>query len=171
MTQKPHDPNDGAREARGWEQLSMVGDDGTAGDARAADAARAKRPARKAARKGGGSMTGGTTEADAAARGAAANGTTSRAGAGEGAGAGASAPDVSLEAALERLEAIVRELEGGNIDLDKSLALFEEGVGLSRLASKRLGEAETKIAKLVRSLDGGFSTEPFATDADSEGDA
>lgn len=69
--------------------------------------------------------------------------------------------DMPLEAALARLEAIVRELEAGNIDLDRSLVLFEEGVGLSRLASKRLTEAEVKIAKLVRSLDGGFTTEPF----------
>ncbi|MFN0151253.1 MAG: exodeoxyribonuclease VII small subunit [bacterium] len=164
MTTTQDDPQGGAREARGWEQLSMVGDDGddsVAGEPADAGAAKAKRPARKTARKGGGSMTGGTTGADTAEGGAST----------KPAGTVAAANDVSLEAALERLEAIVRQLEGGNIDLDKSLALFEEGVGLSRLASKRLGEAETKIAKLVRSLDGGFTTEPFATEADSEGDA
>jgi len=164
MTKKPFDSEGGAHEARGWEQLSMVGDEGAAGEPPAMGAAESKRPARKAARKGGGSMTGGIAETGAAARAAAA-------GARGGATSGAGVPEVSLEAALERLEAIVRELEGGNIDLDKSLALFEEGVGLSRLASKRLGEAETKIAKLVRSLDGGFATEPFATEDDAEGGA
>ncbi len=73
-----------------------------------------------------------------------------------------------LEKALARLEAIVRELETGNIDLDRSLALFEEGVGLSRHASKRLSEAEAKITKLVRALDGEFRTEPFAEGAEAE---
>src|SRR5262245_7969371 len=69
-----------------------------------------------------------------------------------------------LEQALARLEAIVRELEAGNIDLDRSLALFEEGVVLSRQAAKRLNEAEAKITKLVRSLDGEFRTEPFSVE-------
>jgi exodeoxyribonuclease VII small subunit len=71
-----------------------------------------------------------------------------------------------LEQALARLEAIVRELEAGNIDLDRSLALFEEGVALSRQAAKRLGEAEAKITKLVRSLDGEFRTEPFRVEGE-----
>ncbi len=74
-----------------------------------------------------------------------------------------------LEQALARLEAIVRELEAGNIDLDRSLALFEEGVALSRQAAKRLTEAEAKITKLVRSLDGEFRTEPFAVEGEDEG--
>ena len=77
--------------------------------------------------------------------------------------------EISLEAALARLEAFVRELEAGNIDLDRSLALFEEGVGLSRLASKRLGEAEVKITRLVRTLEGGFATEPFDAGEGSDG--
>ena len=71
-----------------------------------------------------------------------------------------------LEQALARLEAIVRELEAGNIDLDRSLALFEEGVALSRQAAKRLSEAEAKITKLVRSLDGELRTEPFAVEGE-----
>ncbi len=73
-----------------------------------------------------------------------------------------------LEQALARLEAIVRELEAGNIDLDRSLALFEEGVALSRQAAKRLTEAEAKITKLVRSLDGELRTEPFAVEGEDE---
>jgi exodeoxyribonuclease VII small subunit len=73
-----------------------------------------------------------------------------------------------LEQALARLEAIVRELEAGNIDLDRSLALFEEGVVLSRQAAKRLNEAEARITKLVRTLDGEFRTEPFTVEGEEK---
>lgn len=138
----------GARDAHAWEQLSMV-DAGPPTPKRAARPRGAhtndrKRDTSDDTRGERGEMAR-TTPADP---------TTNRTPA-------AAEIDMPLEAALARLEAIVRELEAGNIDLDRSLALFEEGVGLSRLASKRLTEAEVKIAKLVRSLDGGFTTEPF----------
>lgn len=46
---------------------------------------------------------------------------------------------------LERLEAIVRRLESGELDLDAALQLFEEGVERLRAARKRLGDAEAKV--------------------------
>jgi len=63
----------------------------------------------------------------------------------------------SFEQALKRLEQIVQQLEGGDLSLEESLTLFEEGVRLARVCSKRLDEAEKKIAVLAKGEDGAFS--------------
>lgn len=55
----------------------------------------------------------------------------------------------SFESILERLEAVVEKLEKGNLSLDESLRVFEEGVQLSRMGSRRLEEAEHKVEILV----------------------
>jgi len=47
--------------------------------------------------------------------------------------------------AIKRLENIVQELEKQDIDLEKALALYEEGIHLSRICSKKINEAERKI--------------------------
>lgn len=62
--------------------------------------------------------------------------------------------DLSFEAAIARLEEIVRTLESGNAPLDVSLSLFEEGVALVKLCSKRLDTAEQKVKLLVRNENG-----------------
>ncbi len=54
----------------------------------------------------------------------------------------------SLEEALNRLEEITRSLEGGEIELDRSLDLYEEGVRLVRLAEEAIRDAETRIERL-----------------------
>jgi exodeoxyribonuclease VII small subunit len=54
----------------------------------------------------------------------------------------------SLEEALERLDEITRALEGGDIELDRSLALYEEGIRLVRLAEEAIRDAETRIEQL-----------------------
>ena len=51
--------------------------------------------------------------------------------------------EVKFEDALVKLEKIVKDLEEGELDLDKSLELFEDGVGLSRLCMKKLDEAQS----------------------------
>jgi len=56
---------------------------------------------------------------------------------------------LSFEQALARLEQVVRELETGDLSLDKALALFQEGVMLSRLCSGQLDQAEARIEKLL----------------------
>ena len=66
-----------------------------------------------------------------------------------------------FEASLERLEEIVRRLEEGDLPLDESLRLFEEGVGLSRACAARLDEAERRIEVLGRGADGAPTLEPF----------
>ena len=56
----------------------------------------------------------------------------------------------SFEEALKRLEAIVQQMESGELTLEDSLGLFEEGVRLTRVCSQRLDEAEKKIEILTR---------------------
>lgn len=59
-------------------------------------------------------------------------------------------PDVlRFEDALSELEKIVQQLEGGELSLDESLSMFEQGVKLSRLCHQRLDEAEKKIEALL----------------------
>ena len=62
--------------------------------------------------------------------------------------------DMTIEAAIARLEEIVRMLEGGSAPLDKSLALFEEGVSLVKLCNTRLDAAEQKVKILTAGPDG-----------------
>ena len=63
-------------------------------------------------------------------------------------------PDMSFESNLNRLEQIVSQLEGDRLDLNASLALFEEGVELLRQASLELNETESKVKELVERADG-----------------
>jgi len=65
------------------------------------------------------------------------------------ASAGATQPLVSFEATLERLHQIVERLEGGELDLEESLRLFEEGVGLARASQARLNSAEKRVEELL----------------------
>ena len=64
-----------------------------------------------------------------------------------------SGPD-SLSADLRRLEEIVRQLESDDPDLDRALALFEEGVARLRSARDRLAAAETRIQKVLEDAGG-----------------
>jgi exodeoxyribonuclease VII small subunit len=63
-----------------------------------------------------------------------------------------------FEEALERLEHIVEELEGGTLTLEESLARYEEGVRLSRRLTQKLDEAEKRIEKLMEDEAGGPPT-------------
>jgi exodeoxyribonuclease VII small subunit len=68
----------------------------------------------------------------------------------------------TFEDALARLEAIVRELEEADLPLERSLAVFEEGVRLSRLLHERLNEAERKVEILMKNEHGEKVPVPFA---------
>jgi exodeoxyribonuclease VII small subunit len=59
-----------------------------------------------------------------------------------------------FEAALLELEKRVRQLEAGELTLEQSLALFEEGVELARTCHERLEAAENRVARLVRGASG-----------------
>ncbi len=67
----------------------------------------------------------------------------------------------NFEAALARLEEIVKKLETGDLPLEQSLKLFEEGVKLSRLCNKRLEEAERKVEILLKDKAGNIVARPF----------
>ncbi len=60
----------------------------------------------------------------------------------------------SFEASMKRLEEIVRTMERGEMPLEQSLALFEEGTALVRGCAAMLDEAEMKIVKLMKGSDG-----------------
>ena len=55
-----------------------------------------------------------------------------------------------FEAALARLEEIVKELEQGDLPLEQSLKLFEEGIKLSRICNRRLEDAERRVEILLK---------------------
>jgi len=63
---------------------------------------------------------------------------------------------MSFEKRLQRLEAIVGELEGDTLDLARALALFEEGIACLRDATAELGKAEAQVQRLVEREDGTF---------------
>ncbi len=71
-----------------------------------------------------------------------------------------------FEAALGRLEEIVKDLEKGDLPLEQSLKLFEEGVKLSRLCTRRLDEAERTVEILVKDSSGKVKARPFDEEAD-----
>ena len=60
----------------------------------------------------------------------------------------------TFEASLESLEQIVRQLESGDLALEKSLELFEQGIRLSRECQDRLSQAERRIEVLMRDNQG-----------------
>ena len=61
---------------------------------------------------------------------------------------------MSFGAELERLEAIVRNLEDSEVDLDEALALFQEGVKRLKNARKLLQDTELTVKKVVDAADG-----------------
>src|SRR5919205_1003655 len=74
------------------------------------------------------------------------------------------AAGASFEAQLASLERIVRELERGDLPLEQSLELFEQGVRLSRECQERLNEAERRIEVLLRGGDGSAVAVPFGSE-------
>ena len=89
----------------------------------------------------------------------------------QGARAAAAAEDgPSFEEALERLETIVEELEGGSLSLEQSLARYEEGMRLSRRLTQTLDQAEKRIERLVEEEGEVPTTRPFESDHAGEGD-
>lgn len=65
-------------------------------------------------------------------------------------------PKGSFEGSLKRLESIVEALEGGKVSLDEAVALYEEGIKLSRECAEKLKATELKIRKLARSVGEGL---------------
>lgn len=70
----------------------------------------------------------------------------------------------SFEESLKKLESIVDQMEKGDLPLEESLKLFEEGVSLSAACKQELDAAEGKVEMLIKQRDGSLRTEPFADD-------
>ncbi len=70
----------------------------------------------------------------------------------------------SFEESLKRLETVVDQLEKGELTLEESLKLFEEGVKLTASCKKELDDAEGKVQILVKQRDGSLKAEPFETE-------
>jgi exodeoxyribonuclease VII small subunit len=89
------------------------------------------------------------------------------------------APAPPFEEALRRLEEIVAKLEKGELTLEESLGLYEQGIGLARNCHAKLEEAEGRIEVLIKDARGGLVTDakgkprtrPFASDEDDDGPA
>lgn len=67
----------------------------------------------------------------------------------------------TFETTVSQLEQIVAELENGQLDLDKSLVLFEQGVGLIKEGQRALAKAEQRVQTLSKQTDGGLSLSDF----------
>ena len=62
--------------------------------------------------------------------------------------------DMNFEAALAELEVIVDQLEGGNVPLEKSIAIYERGEALKKHCEGLLKQAEARIEKITLKPDG-----------------
>ena len=69
--------------------------------------------------------------------------------------------EVEFETALKRLEAIVENLENGELSLEAALKQYEEGVRMADICSKRLTEAEKKVEVLMKTGGGKLKASPF----------
>ncbi len=71
----------------------------------------------------------------------------------------------TFEESLKKLDEIVAALEGGNLPLEESIKLFEQGVQLSATCKQELETAEGKVQILLKQRDGSMKTEPFPNDS------
>ncbi|ABI65139.1 Exodeoxyribonuclease VII small subunit [Maricaulis maris MCS10] len=71
---------------------------------------------------------------------------------------------LSFENALAELEGIVRQLESGEVELERSIEIYERGAALRAYCDSKLKSAELKVEKIVRGEDGQPATEPAGLD-------
>ena len=67
----------------------------------------------------------------------------------------------TFEQSMKQLEQIVKELEDGDLPLEKALKKFEEGMKLTKLCSEKLDETEKKISILLKNSEGQMTEKPF----------
>jgi exodeoxyribonuclease VII small subunit len=73
----------------------------------------------------------------------------------------ATTPPPSFDDGLDRLEALVQQLEAGHLSLEESLQRFEEGVALSAALQQQLSEAQRRVEVLRQGLAGEYKAEPL----------
>jgi exodeoxyribonuclease VII small subunit len=69
------------------------------------------------------------------------------------------------EQSIQKLEALVRNLESGNLPLDEALSAFQEGVGLVKQCQSLLSQAEQKVDLLIKAGSDQVETKPFPTES------
>lgn len=69
--------------------------------------------------------------------------------------------NLSFEDALQKLEIIVRDLEGGRIKLDEAVESYEKAVALKKICEEKLKSAQLKIEKIEVSSEGNISLQPL----------
>lgn len=69
-----------------------------------------------------------------------------------------------FEDSLKKLESIVVQMEKGELTLEESLQLFEEGVGLSASCKEQLDAAEGRVQQLIKQRDGSLKAETFPSE-------
>ena len=67
----------------------------------------------------------------------------------------------NFEQSLKKLEAIVAQMERGDVTLEDSVKLFEEGTKLAEQCKQQLAEAEGKVETLIKQRNGAMKREPF----------
>lgn len=70
----------------------------------------------------------------------------------------------SFEKSLEQLRDIIEKLESGNLPLEDSIKLFQEGTKLIEYSHKKLSEIQKKVEILTEDKDGALKTENFETE-------
>ena len=73
--------------------------------------------------------------------------------------------EIKFEEALKSLEKIIEDLEKGNMSLDESMSKYEEGIKLSKICSRQLEAAKSKVELLMKS-GSKFEIKPFDSDAE-----
>jgi len=73
-----------------------------------------------------------------------------------------------FEDTFKKLETIVNKLEGGDLPLEETMKLFEEGMRLSRLCSERLAEVQKRVEILLKTEDGGIQPQSFSFEGEKE---
>ena len=79
----------------------------------------------------------------------------------------ANSKSMSFEAAIRELEAIVNQLESGDLELEQSLSLFERGIELTRLSQARLQDAEQKV-QILMEKQGQLELQDFSPEPQSD---
>jgi exodeoxyribonuclease VII small subunit len=78
-------------------------------------------------------------------------------------------PEKKFEEAMKRLEEIVQSLDSGDLPLEDSIKIFEEGMKLVGFCNTKLEEAEQKVSLLIKEGNGQLKEKPF--DPDEKGEA
>lgn len=77
--------------------------------------------------------------------------------------------ELDFEQAMEQLEAVVRELEHGDVPLEKAIDLFQQGMKLSQLCGSKLEQVERKI-EMITVEDGELRKKPFGSRLEGDAD-